>query len=1665
MRVVVLALTLALVAGQSHHLTHVFEAHKTYVYQYETTLMGGMQEEKLAKSGLNFSSKVLISAESGNIYLLKLEEPEIFELNGVLSKDPLVPASRLTAALKHQLTDPIKFEYTNGVVGKMMAPASVSTLVLNIYRGILNILQLNIKKTHNVYELQEAGAQGVCKTTYAIFEEEKAEQIHVTKTRDLNQCQEGFIKDMGLAYTERCVKCQQDTKSLRGSTAYDYIFKSHAESVQILQVKANEVIRLAPLSERNGAVEMQTKQVFSFVEIQKTPIVVGSSPYVDSGSLRYEFPRELFQTPLQLVKIVELQKQIGELLDHLIANNVERVRENAPEKFLELIQLLRSASVQDLESIWTRSSKNTYRWWVWDSVAATGTPAALRFIKDKFLKKEVSVAEMAQAMVTSVHMVTATTETIEIFKDLAKRKEIVDSPFLREIVLLGYGTMIGKQCSQQAVCPVESIQFIHNLLSDAHSTKKISEIILHLKVLGNAGLPDSIKPITKILPIAHSPTDTSLPITVYAEAIMALRNIAKKEPKRIQELALQLYMDKNLDPELRMLSCIVLFETKPSLGLVTALANIVRTEESLQLVSFTYSHMKSLSRSTSIVHSSVAAACNIALRMLSPKLNRLSLRFSRAIHLDVYNSHYMLGAAANAFYINNAASILPRNFMAKASAYVSGAAVDVLEVGMRTEGLQELLLKNPTILNNEDRITKMRKAIQALSHWKSSPNAKPLASFYVKFMGQEIAFASIDQALQVSLKDEFLSLSLDRSVMTNFAHQLPSVESMRTIGNDIIREMASGISVNIVKPLLVSEVRRIMPTAAGFPLEFSLLTAAVTATGVRVKATMTPALPENFKLIELLQTDMQIESEIKPSIAVNTLATMGINTAMFQSGIVSRAKLTTTVPTNIVARLNLHKGYFKIEALPVSLPENIAAMHIETLAVTRNIEDLSAARLTPIIPEQVQNLASMEDLTSRNEKSQVNVKYFKFATTVFTFLTQINDIASFQSHSSEVYYQDHPRPFTKSKVARVKNYSAEILGLKGSVTMVTHNAAFIMDVPLYRLAGTHYAAVSITPVPGETYDRVELEVQVGPQAEEMLMKKINLNDEEITEGKPVLIKLQRLLKPTVNSASSVSGKSKGSSRGSDSRSVINLSSGSTSASNTTSRSSRQKRIKTHKFNKNHRKQYKSQMADSSGSAASFEAVYEQNKFLGSSGVPSFAVVVRAVKGKMVAGYQLAVYMDKPTNRIQMILADLNSENNWKLCADGIVLSEHRVVARIGYGAACNKYRATITAETGLVGPSPAGRLRVDWNEIPDALKRTLEKAMKSIPLSIECTFDKQRSKNTANQVSVIIVAPTEKTLDIILKTPTYTFFNLDVPLPITLPINEIHGLAPFGDIVDELHVVAAKAIAAQCNYAQNLLTTFNDIKYEPQMPPSCYQILVQDCTPELKFIVMLKNDNFEQKHINIKIADIDIDLFPKSGNIGVKVNGVEIPMENLPYHHPTVKIQIRQKGEGISVVAPSLGLSEVYMDSKSWKVDVVDWMKGQTCGLCGKADGEIKQEFRMPNGHLTKNAVTYAHSWILAAESCRDNSECRIKLDSVELEKQAVIYGQESRCFSVEPVLRCLPGCFPVKTTAVTVGFHCVAADSNVNKSEVLRGIQGKRVDLREKADAHLACSCTAQCV
>lgn len=124
------------------------------------------------------------------------------------------------------------------------------------------------------------------------------------------------------------------------------------------------------------------------------------------------------------------------------------------------------------------------RQWLIDAVPAIGTHVALRFIKDKVMANELTAAEAAQALIASVHMVTADTEAVKLVKvgkqlcvtlslectrvgntshshlvqALATDSKILANPVLRKIVLLGYGTMIFKHCAEEAECPADLIR-------------------------------------------------------------------------------------------------------------------------------------------------------------------------------------------------------------------------------------------------------------------------------------------------------------------------------------------------------------------------------------------------------------------------------------------------------------------------------------------------------------------------------------------------------------------------------------------------------------------------------------------------------------------------------------------------------------------------------------------------------------------------------------------------------------------------------------------------------------------------------------------------------------------------------------------------------------------------------------------------------------------------------------------------------------------------------------------------------------------------------------------------------------------------------------------------------------------------------------------------------
>uniref|UniRef100_A0A3P9I5N0 Vitellogenin domain-containing protein n=1 Tax=Oryzias latipes TaxID=8090 RepID=A0A3P9I5N0_ORYLA len=971
----------------------------------KVSIMNGLPDEGLAGDGPNLSCKFLISALDQNMYTLKLVARKMSEFNSIWPNDHAEPVVNIPETLAPEFEIPIKFESRNGAVGKIYVPEALSDLLLKIYRGFLSILHLTVKKKH-VYDLKEAGIKGVCRTLYSVNEDLRAERIFVTQTRDMNHCQERIYTDMGLNDSKvesRLIFCRQKSKSLRGSTSYNYVLKQVPRGIMILEANVNELIQFSPLSERYGAAQTESRETMVF-----------HLCWVSSSWMKYEFSNEFEWTPLQQVKVKDLQFQTEELLNLLVTHNAVKVRSCSSEVF-GIDSAFTSGRYEDLEAFWSMRAWSIphTQLWILEVIPPTGMSASVRFIKEKFQAEDLSVTEAIRTLFAAVHMVTANPESIKLF-------EVSNSTPTQ--FFLGYGTMISKYCAESDVCPVEYIN-------------DKTPILLLLKANSEASLRGS-----------------------FGKSIMALRNIAKKEPRMVQELALQLYMDKTLDPELRMLSCIFLFETNPSMALISTLANAVKSEENLQVASFTYSHMKSLSRSASMIHPSVAAACNVAMKILSPKLDRLSLRYSKAVYGEAYSSSLMVGAAATAFYINDAATFLPRSVVAKTKAFFVGAAAVVVEIGMRTDGLQETLLKTPSISDSADRITKMKHVIK-LSQWRSLSNNKPLGPCYVKLFGQEIASASIDKPM------------IEWAIEVVPSVQIYDIKALKTV-------LLSGVSFNYAMPVMFTEVRRITPTSSGVSLELSFYSAAV----VKVKPTLSPRLPEDFPLYRLLKTDLELQTEITPSFAMDTYAVMGTNSPLYHAFIMSIVKFNSNLPSKISVKLDIKEGDFKIDALPVSSPENFPTGSAESFAVIRNILDPTSGKVTSILPYKIMQSISSHIFQKKyyffGEVRLVSQQNFLNCNIIFTV---INNRKCQTQGSTQRYFPKY-----------------RAIGLKACFKVATENAGFIHDTALYRIIGSQNASFSIKPIEGEKVERLEMEVKVGAKAAEKILKQINWKDKTVT---------------------------------------------------------------------------------------------------------------------------------------------------------------------------------------------------------------------------------------------------------------------------------------------------------------------------------------------------------------------------------------------------------------------------------------------------------------------------------------------------------------------------------------------------------------------------------------
>ncbi|NWI86806.1 VIT2 protein, partial [Pitta sordida] len=1709
----------------------VFHMGKTYLYGYDSVIVHGLPDRGLAMAGVRLSSQLEIRRVSQSDHLLQILSPKLEEHSGFWPTDPFIPSLKLSETFAACLSQAFKFEYTEGRVGSIFAPEDCPILCTNLVRGILNMIRITIKKSQNVYELQEDGIEGICHTRYIIQDDSKNNRATISKSKDLMNCKEKAVKNMGMAYIRSCPTCVPKVRNIKGTTMFTYKMKYDDSGVSLAFATSEQVYYISPFNEPNGAAVMEARQELSLLGFKETPISAPKVPLQNQGSLHYHFSEELLQMPVPLIRIQNPDLQLTETLRQLIQNNQKGDTKEASAKFLQMVQLFRVATLDQIESLWTQFvNELSYRPWFLSAICAAGTTDTFSFLKQKIHDEKLNIWEAAMTLPLAFHFVTPNKQTLEVATAFLTCPQIQKVLMHRIIVYLGYGSMVNKYCAHTSLCPNELLQPLHDFATEATSKGDAKALSLALKAIGNAGQTASIKRILKFLP-TFSSAAVSLPNRIHVDAVLALRKIARKDPAKVRETALQVFMDNTIAPNIRMVACVVVFETKPGLPTVAAMATSLPIQPSLQVASFTYSHMKALAASRIPQLYKLSAACNIAVKLLSPRLDRLSYRYSKVIHVGDYSSEYQAGAIWRVYLMNSPSNIFPPDIITKVRGYYANTATDIIEVALRSQGLTQLIRKQNIPFAEYDTYKTLKELSKTLLGWKELPHEDPLVSAYIKLFGQEIAFADID-------KDAVQQIMMS----------LTGSSDWQSVVKKVVEEVQRGISGRWILPAMVGELRHIVPTVVGVPLELGVCGVMVAQTTADVDVQMSPPLSDNFRLSQLLETKMDIHADIRPKAHFHMIAMMGINTQYFQSGLEFHAEFSASTTMKFDARVNMKEKNLKIESLPCHEEVELAALRTEVYTVSRNMEEVDSEKKSQLLPIEEVPIISDKPFQPPGRSSRPGSwKQSSILSLIFK---------GYQQDPEEAHHHSAGRrPYS-----RIFCTKFESLGCSTCLSLKSRNSAFLRNTYLYKLIGELEAKVILKPAHADAdIEKIQLEIQAGPKAASKIIHVASSGSKEEGETSPfedIKAKLKEILgienmftasnktrrrtkrinreyktadtglwaessvshlssSSSSSAASSTVGKEPGNDHQKDkvshsgkkhgnkssSRSSSGRRSDSSSVSSASSKvcSSSSQEDNSGDRHCNGDREYSNQQANlpvyqfwfkpadeqdpgteilngstsSSSSAASDEGIsraVSQPKFLGDSKPPVLAAVLRAIhRNGDPTGLQLVLYTDTQPkrSRIQMFVSSIRGPSKWKLCADASVINYRKVTGSFKWGKDCQDYQVATQIATGQFAAYPAMQMKLEWLDVPSIVRTTVRWFYSFLPgAAYVLGYSQRQQLGPSHQATLVMALTSPRTCDVVFKFPGLTIYDRAIRLPLPFPSHPAIPISalPSSDwnVFSQATLSIIESLRAHCSVLQNTITTFNGVEFNYSMPANCYHVLVQDCSPELKFLVMMKRleDSADFTAINVKLASHEVDMYVSNGLIQLKINGVQAP-KDVPYtSNSDASILISREEEGLVLKAPDYGIDKLYYDGHRLQIQIAFWMAGKTCGICGKYDAEKEREYQMPSGYLAKDAVSFGQSWIISEDPCA--GACKLQRQFVKIERTVAFEKTSAKCFSVEPVLRCVEGCSATSTVPVSVGFHCVPADSALSLEGQLK-LGQKSEDIVSSVSAHTACSCRQQ--
>nr|BAM22590.1 phosvitinless vitellogenin [Salvelinus leucomaenis] len=1001
---------------------------KTYEYKYEGMVNIGRGMPNLAESGVRLMCKVKIIGVSAQKFLLRVSNLNFEEFNGIPGKNAFVTSPKLTKRIAAELSKPFMFEYAKGRVGDIRTSAEVSDPIVNIVRGILGFFQVTVKTTQRVYELEEVGIHGLCQSTYANEEDANSQELSVTQIVDINNCKEkaAIYRGMALAVDNKLSKERGD--SVISTVRYVYTVKPTVDGGLIKKAHALERQHFSPFNVKGGNSKLQAMKELVLLRVTDTVVTPTVGPMISRGNLVYKFVKALAQIPILMKKLDDPVPKIADMIKRLAQANIYQTDSATSEDVVFLYQLLRVTSLENHEVLWKQLSGNDeHRRWLLDTIVEVADARVLKFLKNRFKAGDVSANEAGQTLLIAFNHLAAETDLLEMAKEFLFMPFSKSHPMLWNTVVLSYGSLVYRYCTYEygPSCPVAVVQPLLDMVIDGLKRNSELDMLLALKAIGNAGHPSSIKTIRRFLP-GVSATPVTLPARVLSAAVQSLRHLAVRDPHSVQDITVSMFVQRHLPTEIRMLACMILFETKPPLALVSTVTEFLLEEADMHVASFSYSLIRSIAKSSTPDNHFLSTACNVAEKILAPKFRRVSYHYSKAMRLDWFNDDFLIGTATEFFMLKNAASYIPTEIVTKGKFHFIGKILQLVELGFRADGIKELFRQNIQV-NGHLSYTDFEAIFKVLQDWQTLPEDKPLLSAYTRIFGQEFFFADLN-------KD--LIQSIIKTVSPSAGKKSPVWR--------MIENLQKGMSWHWTKAFLMFETRYIQATSLGLPLEISKYYNTVTTITVNAEAAISPPLTDH--LGQLLTSDVSLVTDGFAGFSKDQFVFHGINTDMFQCGVELKSKTVVAMPWEISMKVNIKQNTFEIDLPTCKEETKLFSVKFDVYAVSRNIEEPSLAKMTPMMPDSIE---ANEDIEPPKQ----------------SYLASGQKIVKFDTYHPQV------------KVCA----EANIYGAAFCVESEATRSHYIDEYPLYYFLGYTNFAYTIQPVQSnKPVDKIHIEMNASP---------------------------------------------------------------------------------------------------------------------------------------------------------------------------------------------------------------------------------------------------------------------------------------------------------------------------------------------------------------------------------------------------------------------------------------------------------------------------------------------------------------------------------------------------------------------------------------------------------